>query len=343
MEGYSQTNNPNKVWASSTTALCPTVHLCTVVAMLINKKESTINCVKILLFALSGASIESQISLNKTKKFWDRGYGGVEGEVNSFAIVLVGTSRRMKSFPFTFDQHPGPSRRLIQEKDTMASYWALRQSGQNKQFALAHRSGLGWVVLMHTTDESLGPVRYTLITQCRKDAPIRYFSDDDPVVSYVHSGEVTMLTENQRTPEWFVLRKFWIAGTGGAYAVWHLLSRAYQVHDENITAVLRVLTLGGEGAQEEIVDEVVYTRERLNKMIVPDLRVICRNKRLPVSGTKPVLIERIIVGGSGVGGRNNGDIRQQQEVPTDLTHGTLQIKSLSGRDFEQNIHLFALS
>ena len=297
--------------------------------MLINKKESTINCVKILLFALSGASIESQISLNKTKKFWDRGYGGVEGEVNSFAIVLVGTSRRMKSFPFTFDQHPGPSRRLIQEKDTMASYWALRQSGQNKQFALAHRSGLGWVVLMHTTDESLGPVRYTLITQCRKDAPIRYFSDDDPVVSYVHSGEVTMLTENQRTPEWFVLRKFWIAGTGGAYAVWHLLSRAYQVHDENITAVLRVLTLGGEGAQEEIVDEVVYTRERLNKMIVPDLRVICRNKRLPVSGTKPVLIERIIVGGSGVGGRNNGDIRQQQEVPTDLTHGTLQIKSLS--------------
>ncbi len=60
-------------------------------------------------------------------------------------------------------------------------------------------------------------------------------------------------------------------------------------------------------------------RERLRKMILPDLRVIYRNKRLPVSGTEPVLIERIIVGGSGVGEQNNGDVGQQQEVPTVLT------------------------
>jgi hypothetical protein len=57
--------------------------------------------------SLAGASIESQINLNGTTFFWVRGYGGVEGEVNSFALkkgaVLVGTSRRMKSFPFTFD------------------------------------------------------------------------------------------------------------------------------------------------------------------------------------------------------------------------------------------------
>jgi hypothetical protein len=41
---------------------------------------------KILLLALSGALIESQISLNMTKN-WDRGYGGVEDEVNSFAVA----------------------------------------------------------------------------------------------------------------------------------------------------------------------------------------------------------------------------------------------------------------
>ena len=172
----------------------------------------------------------------------------------------------------------------------MASYWAVRQSGQNKQFALAHRSDLGWVVLIHKTDESLGPGRYTLFTQRRKDAPIRYFSDDDPVVSYyVQYGEVTMLTES-------------------------------------------------------VVDEVVNTRERLNNMILPDLRVICCNKRLPVSGTKPVLIERIKVGGSSVGGQNNGDVGQQQEVPTILN---VLMKSwfmapfkskLVRKDFEQTIH-----
>ena len=65
--------------------------------------------------------------INGTTFFWDRGYGGVEGEVNSFAlakgVVLDGTSRRMKSFPFTaFDQQPGSARRLVQEKGSMASY-----------------------------------------------------------------------------------------------------------------------------------------------------------------------------------------------------------------------------
>ncbi len=81
--------------------------------------------------------------------------------MNSIAVakgaVLVGTSKRMKSFPFAFDQHSGPSRRPIQKKGTMAAYWAVRGSGRNKQFALAHRSGLGCVVLMHTTDASLDP------------------------------------------------------------------------------------------------------------------------------------------------------------------------------------------
>ncbi len=92
--------------------------------------ESTIDCVKILLLSLSGASIESQICLNRTKFFCVRGYGDVEGAVNTFAIekgaVLVGTSQCMKSFPFTFDQTPGPSRRLITEKGTMAAYWAIK-------------------------------------------------------------------------------------------------------------------------------------------------------------------------------------------------------------------------
>ena len=45
----------------------------------------------------------------------------------SFALekdaVLVGTSRRMKSFPFTFDQQPGSARRLVQEKGSMAQHW----------------------------------------------------------------------------------------------------------------------------------------------------------------------------------------------------------------------------
>jgi hypothetical protein len=78
---------------------------------------------------LSGALIESQICLNWTKFLWDQGYGGIEGDVNLFAMAKgafhLATSRQMKSFLFTFDQHPGALRRLIQEEGTMAAYWAV--------------------------------------------------------------------------------------------------------------------------------------------------------------------------------------------------------------------------
>jgi hypothetical protein len=47
----------------------------------------------------------------------------------------------------------------------MRAYWAVRGTGENKQFALANRSGLGCIVLMRTMDESLGPGRSTPITQ----------------------------------------------------------------------------------------------------------------------------------------------------------------------------------
>ena len=46
---------------------------------------------------------------------------------------------------------------------------------------------------------------------------------------------------------------------------------------------------------DEVVDKFEYTRERLNEMVLSDLRVICRNKKLPVSGTKAALVERIVL------------------------------------------------
>jgi hypothetical protein len=172
LEGYSHTNNPNKglgVIHHGAVSNCTALYCGGHVA---SRKETTIECVKIVLMSLTGASIESQINLNGTTFFWDRGYGGVEGEVNSFALekgaVLVGTSRRMKSFPFTFDQQPGSARRLVQEKGSMASYWAVKTTSGRQQYALAHRNGLGRVVLMQTTDQDLGPGRYTLITKSSK-------------------------------------------------------------------------------------------------------------------------------------------------------------------------------
>ena len=55
-----------------------------------SRKGSTIDCVKILLRSLSGASVESLISLRQSKFYWDRGYGGTNGDVNKFTIEAGG-------------------------------------------------------------------------------------------------------------------------------------------------------------------------------------------------------------------------------------------------------------
>ena len=89
----------------------------------------------------------------------------------------------------------------------MAAYWAVTGSGQNKQFELAHRSGLGCVVLMHTTDASLGPGCISLITQYQKEAKVHYFSDADPDIPYIQTRTI-MLTESQRTPDFFCSKSF---------------------------------------------------------------------------------------------------------------------------------------
>jgi hypothetical protein len=183
----------------------------------------------------------------------------------------------------------------------MASYWAIKTtSGRQEQYALAHRNGLGRVVLMQTTDPNLGPGRYTLITKSSKQATLKFTWEDDPVPDYTlgKTSNVTMLTESQRTPEWFLLRKFRIAGTG-SYNIWRLLSNSHRRDgnelDENFVAVLNFLRLDGGAVTTDVqeTDDKVYELEELNAMILTDLRCICR-KKLPVSGTKANIIARIL-------------------------------------------------
>jgi hypothetical protein len=71
LEGYSQIINPNKglgVIRHGAASNCTSLYCGGHVA---SRNESTLDCVKILFPSLSGASIESQIRLNRTKFFWD--------------------------------------------------------------------------------------------------------------------------------------------------------------------------------------------------------------------------------------------------------------------------------
>ncbi len=119
LEGNSWINNLNKglgVIHHGAVSKCPTLYCGGHVAP---RKESTIDFVWRFSFLPCMELQLSLRSLNRTLFFWDRRYAGVEGEVNSFATakgaVLVGTVKRMKSSPFTFDHtqaiHAGSSKR----------------------------------------------------------------------------------------------------------------------------------------------------------------------------------------------------------------------------------------
>ena len=124
--GFSQINNPCKglgVIHHGAVSVVTGLYISGHVAA---RGESTLDCVKMLQRSMTGVSSESQIRLNGNTFFWDRGYGGVNGEVNQWSVsigaTLLGTAKRMRSFPFTYDQHPGPDRQLVAEKGASVQY-----------------------------------------------------------------------------------------------------------------------------------------------------------------------------------------------------------------------------
>ena len=188
--------------------------------------ESTLDCVKILQRSMTGVSSESQIRFDGNIFFWDRGYGGINGEVNQWSVsagaTLLGTAKRMQSFPFTYDQQPGPKRQLVPERGASAQYWAKRtiKNGPTvtHQYALASRNGLGRVVLMQTTDDRYGPGKFTLVTR-KRGIHCEYSPSGLDIFDKFDTENVVNLTCEQRTPEWFNQRQFRITGTS-ALVVW---------------------------------------------------------------------------------------------------------------------------
>jgi hypothetical protein len=119
---------------------------------------------------------------------------------------------------------------------------------------------------MLATDESLGPGRYTLITQRGENANIKFWSDDDPVLPYIETVPI-MLLKASKFLNGFCFKSFGRTTGTGAYAVWMLLSCYPDVdRDENVKAVLQILSLQ-HTHDEEAVGEVVNTYERLCEMV----------------------------------------------------------------------------
>ncbi len=237
----------------------------------------------------------------------------MKGEVNQWSVSigasLLGTAKRMRSFPFTYDQTPGPDRQLVTEKGAAAQYWAKKmvQHGPTvtNQYAMASRNGLGRVIMMQTTIDSNGPGKFTLVTQrqCRDTVPEP--TTNEKLLQF-ETYLIEQLIATQRSPEWFNQRQFRITGTS-AFAQWkrfaHLAlsgSGGFEMTDR-LRGTCKILSLkhSNEPIPDENVVDRVFNNEELLQLSVSDLKDICRQKGVPVSGKKTTLINRILQQGGG--------------------------------------------
>jgi hypothetical protein len=70
--------------------------------------------------------------------------------------------------------------------------------------------------------------------------------------------------------------------------------------DESMNTVIEILSMQSNGqklVETPEVDNNTYKTETLNTMLLPNLRRICRNKNLPVSGLKAIMLCLVLSSG----------------------------------------------
>jgi hypothetical protein len=314
--GFAQINNPNKGLGTvhhGIVSICTGLFCCGHVG---SRGESVLECVQILLLALSGSSILSQAKIECILAF-DRGYGGTEGEVmaavTKLGADLAGTAKKIPSFPFTFGKPPVRNQVLIPEDGAKSVFWMQKvtpalAATNKKHYALAYRSGLGRVVLAQTTLEIAGPGKWAFVSQSLGDkVPIATLN---AALSEFERDNIVQLTACQRTPEWFLLRFGRITGTT-AWAVLNNVARRMRqtdyvasADDMNFVSIFQCLSLkyvpiGVASNEQECPAERIYTEDELKLCTNAALKEICRAKGLRLGGNKNELVGRILSDGLG--------------------------------------------
>jgi hypothetical protein len=316
--GLAATNNPKKglgVTQHGIVSLCTNLFCCGHVG---SRGESVIEVVQLLLLSLTGKSVLSHASIHNLLAF-DRGYGGTAGEVMSAAIEmgcdLNGTAKKINSFPFTFGKAPARGQVAVEEEGSRCIQWKQKrdkilQTAGKTHYAMAFRTGLGRVVLGHTTLPMCAPGHWEFVTRGNKGRnDIAPPPEVNALLLSFETDNVVQKTEGQRSPEWFLFRFGTVTGTA-AYSVFNSLARQMVKVDyiflngdnlfQNVFRAIGinytpgVVEAGEENEPLEAYRDQRYTRDELMAMKNNILKDICKAKSLTRVGKKVELVERIL-------------------------------------------------
>ncbi|KAE9190862.1 hypothetical protein PF004_g21779 [Phytophthora fragariae] len=183
-----------------------------------------------------------------------------------------------------------------------------------------HVATRGKVALCYATNPKVGPGFWSYITSSKTTDVLTNSSD---MFSQFEDG-VQQITTTQRTPDWFLLRKFRITGSVAA-KVFRAAARCGNggespADDPDVQTIVMLLSMGqtrNAPSSLQITDpenRASFTRAELAGKSGEELKQLCRNASLPAYGTKSVMIDRLL--GERVAAVQHDELSLEEEVLT---------------------------
>ena len=281
--GLVRVNNPKKAFGPVATGSVSITSGITLSIHVARRGESALDVTKIVMMNLTNAQLPEQVSGSNIIAM-DWGYWTAEliEYLSSCGFQLIGTHKRTKAYPFTFgDSRVRNEQKHIEEKGAKSLYWAQKKMGNIAMHALAYRDGKGNVATMFTTIRDIPFYSFNYIE--KRGTIIRV-----PSTMNEMRKRVTELTHGQGGVEWHMMRS-----TSGAITS-TTASIMFRHCQDDIPEESRCL-LEHLGIREKSrIPEPAFTEEVLQEKTVPQLKEILRQKRLPIAGSKPMLVHRIL-------------------------------------------------
>ena len=281
--GLVRVNNPKKAFGPVATGSVSVTSGITLSIHVAHRGESALDVTKIVMMNLTNAQLPDQVQGSNIIAM-DRGYWNAEliQCLSNCGFQLIGTHKRTKAYPFTFGESRAcDEQKRVEEKGAKSLCWARKKLGNVDMHALAHRDGKGNVATMFTTIRDIPFYSFNCIE--KRGTTIRVSSTVNEM-----KNRVTELTHGQGGVDWHVMRS-----TSGAITS-TTASIIFRYCQDDIPEESRCL-LQHLGIREiSQSTEPAFTEEVLQEKTIPQLKDILRQKQLPITGSKPTLINRIL-------------------------------------------------
>jgi len=283
--GLVRINNPKKAFGPVATGCVSLTSGITLSIHIANRGETPLEITQILMMSLT-KKLLPQHARESNIIAMDRGYWNREMikylSLNGFQVI--GTHKRTKTFPFTFGEiNPTSNQKVIPTVGAKSIYWAKNKVGLVDIYAAAYRDGKGYCATMFTTIKDLPLYSFKYLPKKGTRCII-------PSIMIEMEWRVKKLTTGQGGVDWHYIR-----ATSGAITstTASLILRRCQA---DIPGSCRdILPLIGISTTARPTGEE-YNGAELNAKTVIELKDLLRGLNLPTTGTKSVLIERILEG-----------------------------------------------